>query len=829
MLSNAEFLDAMYQHVFLRTADEAGKTGFQSRLDQGLTTRAQVIETFLNSPEIQGVPTSVAGVYQAVLGRQPDMSGLQFWAGVLQTGAGLAQIAQSMVTSPEFLQKYAALKTPTEQINQIYQNALGREADAPGMAYWEMQLQYGSSLGSVAASIALSPEARARNDMNMKKTLLWHAIVGNEPAASDISSLPDDASALAVAMMQQPTAPVGPGPFWETLGKVYGNTEVAGAVSLDLVKNSLLVNGQSQSLAVGSLPAGVNVDFTGLTLAAGTKVDTAKTPQLVTFVGDSAVNVYAGSGLGDSIDAGYGNDQIALGAGKDVLWFASTALMNGVDTIENFVPGTDQLNFSRFLNKTTASVGLVAVDSTKPVQKSWTSGDLLVAQGEALDTPADIAGLFGAGGVFAAPRGAAKVVLITADVVGDAKVWYVVNQSDTSQVTSNEVAQVAVLKGVNNLLEQNTLASLLASTQVTATAGAISYDASVFEESARNDGSVSNTLTLTLVGDTFKGAAGASIGKVEGVPSGMTARLVKVSDTEATLTLTGKAKAHSFADSIESLKVTFTDKEFASGIVAAGAVRDDLSVLFFDLNAHESDGVLSVTGSVPAALVIDLGADTMTSGSKSVLPLTGELENVTTVDLTGVVAGTTAPVITVNGSSGSDLMVSAPSGATLKGAGGVDGYLLGAGVDKVVFESSAVGNGIDVISGFKVGTGGDVLNFSAFLNSTGKTNVTTRAADGTAAIVWNNGDVLVVQGYSVDTPAEVAALFGAGAVYAAPTGQAKVVVIASDLVGDATVWYVTNQASSGITTIDASEVEQVAVLQDVNNLSLVGMAPANFA
>jgi hypothetical protein len=87
----------------------------------------------------------------------------------------------------------------------------------------------------------------------------------------------------------------------------------------------------------------------------------------------------------------------------------------------------------------------------------------------------------------------------------------------------------------------------------------------------------------------------------------------------------------------------------------------------------------------------------------------------------------------------------------------------------------------------------------------------------------------VVQGNAIDSASDVAALFGAGKVFAAPTAQAKTVVMTSDIVGDTKVWYVTNQTTAGITSIDASEVQQVALLQGINNLSLIGFAAINFA
>ena len=87
------------------------------------------------------------------------------------------------------------------------------------------------------------------------------------------------------------------------------------------------------------------------------------------------------------------------------------------------------------------------------------NGDVLVAVGNGLNTPEAVAGLFGTGlaaAPFAQPSVAAKsapakAVLITADIVGDARIWYVVNQTGTSVIDNTEVTLVGLLKDVNNL------------------------------------------------------------------------------------------------------------------------------------------------------------------------------------------------------------------------------------------------------------------------------------------------------------------------------------------------------------------------------------------
>ncbi|MEI6746774.1 MAG: Ig-like domain-containing protein, partial [Methylococcaceae bacterium] len=65
----------------------------------------------------------------------------------------------------------------------------------------------------------------------------------------------------------------------------------------------------------------------------------------------------------------------------------------------------------------------------------------------------------------------------------------------------------------------------------------IAYSTTTFAEAAVNDGSIATTATLTLTGDTFKGTIGQAVtgAAITNVPIGLTASLIKATDTTATL------------------------------------------------------------------------------------------------------------------------------------------------------------------------------------------------------------------------------------------------------------------------------------------------------
>lgn len=67
---------------------------------------------------------AIAQVYQQVLGREADAAGLSYWQNQMNQGKSLGQITGEITNSRE------------GQIRSLYQSILGRQADAAGVDYW---------------------------------------------------------------------------------------------------------------------------------------------------------------------------------------------------------------------------------------------------------------------------------------------------------------------------------------------------------------------------------------------------------------------------------------------------------------------------------------------------------------------------------------------------------------------------------------------------------------------------------------------------------------------------------------------------------------------
>ena len=368
----------------------------------------------------------------------------------------------------------------------------------------------------------------------------------------------------------------------------------------------------------------------------------------------------------------------------------------------------------------------------------------------------------------------------------------------------------------------------------------LNYSRNYLLESDGNAGKISGSIQINLTGGKFAGSAGDTLGAVSNVPAGLTAKLVKLSDTEAQLTFTGAATAHSFSNSVSNIKVSFQDKDF-QGLTAnaiEGHTKSNLGIGFIDAAISVVDGLVTGTGSIANNLTVNLETNSLTLGTVAGRPIFGAVSAATGADFSET-SGATGSGFLVNFiGDGNDNSYSASYvGDSIRGAGGNDTLTGGVGIDTFVFEASAADNGVDVIQGFDI-TVGDILDFSRFLNVTGTGLVATQSAVS-EQVEWANGDVLVYQGPSISEPADVAALFDAtGSDTSAPFSYAlsdgKAVVITGGVTGDASIWYLVKDTNANA-IFDASknvvldtEISLVGILQDINNLTLAPFGSGNF-
>lgn len=108
----------------------------------------------------RGVVEDMALLYQAALDRQPDNPGLAYFVSNLREGQGLQDIANSFYDADEFRDQFERFDNAS-YINQLYLNVLDRPADRQGVDYWLVDIeQNGRTHADVLVSFAQSAENR---------------------------------------------------------------------------------------------------------------------------------------------------------------------------------------------------------------------------------------------------------------------------------------------------------------------------------------------------------------------------------------------------------------------------------------------------------------------------------------------------------------------------------------------------------------------------------------------------------------------------------------------------------------------------------------------
>jgi len=89
------------------------------------------------------IASQVQALYVGYLGRAADQAGLDFWTNAITAGTStIESVALGFTLSQEYTSKYEGLSNE-ELAAAIYQNVLGRAADADGLAFWVGELEKG--------------------------------------------------------------------------------------------------------------------------------------------------------------------------------------------------------------------------------------------------------------------------------------------------------------------------------------------------------------------------------------------------------------------------------------------------------------------------------------------------------------------------------------------------------------------------------------------------------------------------------------------------------------------------------------------------------------
>jgi hypothetical protein len=151
-------IDALYQAIQFRAPPASDLSTYNAALNSGMSLSA-VTNLIELDPYTTNYVNPVIREYQAAFGRVPDQGGLGFWVGqVASNPNALASLSVIFANSAEFNARYGANATTMANaslVGLLYENVLGRQPDAAGLAYWSSQKLTASQLLQVFAQ---SPE-----------------------------------------------------------------------------------------------------------------------------------------------------------------------------------------------------------------------------------------------------------------------------------------------------------------------------------------------------------------------------------------------------------------------------------------------------------------------------------------------------------------------------------------------------------------------------------------------------------------------------------------------------------------------------------------------
>ena len=152
-------------------------------LDTGAQTRAQGAISFFNSPEFKLAGLYITNAYTAILNRDPDYPGWNFWFGEIRNGQPTISVVDSFITSTEFVLTYGSLNN-TQFVQLVYQNVLGRAADSGGLNFWVAQLVAGETRAQMMNDFMISLEYAARVRTRQLSNLCYLGFLGRTPESA---------------------------------------------------------------------------------------------------------------------------------------------------------------------------------------------------------------------------------------------------------------------------------------------------------------------------------------------------------------------------------------------------------------------------------------------------------------------------------------------------------------------------------------------------------------------------------------------------------------------------------------------------------------------
>ncbi|HJT34367.1 MAG TPA: DUF4214 domain-containing protein, partial [Pirellulales bacterium] len=154
MTAHEQYVVAVYQDVLGRAADLSGLVAWAHELDVGIPV-SSVAMSIAHSLEYYA-RFVIEPAFEKLLGRTADTAAINSLAAQMQAGMTDEQLEGALLASNEFLDH--AGNTASGWVSNVYQTLFGRTPDPSGLAFWEEALATGETYSQVAQAIAASQE-----------------------------------------------------------------------------------------------------------------------------------------------------------------------------------------------------------------------------------------------------------------------------------------------------------------------------------------------------------------------------------------------------------------------------------------------------------------------------------------------------------------------------------------------------------------------------------------------------------------------------------------------------------------------------------------------
>ncbi|MCU1454221.1 MAG: hypothetical protein JWN46_2367 [Acidimicrobiales bacterium] len=179
------FTDRQYRDFALRAPTSAELTSWRDDITAGRATPLGEVDRAVDFMTWAPVQSPVIRLYKAYFKRLPDTGGLGYWVGRSRAGASLAAISDQFAASSEFQHTYGSLSN-RGFVQLVYQNVLGRPGESSGVDYWTGQLdQHKRTRGAVMTGFSESAECKRITKPTVDVVNIYVGMLRRVPTAGE--------------------------------------------------------------------------------------------------------------------------------------------------------------------------------------------------------------------------------------------------------------------------------------------------------------------------------------------------------------------------------------------------------------------------------------------------------------------------------------------------------------------------------------------------------------------------------------------------------------------------------------------------------------------